>query len=93
MASLTQGLAAEISDNWPAFLYIAVTTGFSIRFLCERRAETRVLKQLGEQLHETMCIRFDRLERLARQTHPTEFPVVESSGSTSEQLAVVARRA
>ncbi len=81
MASFTQEIAAELSDNWPAFLYIAVMTGFSIRFLYERRAETRVLRQLSDQVHETMRARFDRLEYLVRHPQQTASPVAEKPGA------------
>ncbi len=72
MATVFQDISSEISDNWPAFLYIAVMSGFSIRFLCERRAETRMLKKLGEELHSTIHTRFDRLEYLVRRSSGTE---------------------
>jgi len=62
MASVIQDVTTEISDNWPAFLYIAMTVGFSVCFLRERRAETRVLKQIGEGLQDSVRARFDRLE-------------------------------
>ena len=72
MATVFQDIASEVSDNWPAFLYIAVMTGFSIRFLCERRAEARILKKLGEELHATIHTRFDRLEYLVLSSGATE---------------------
>jgi hypothetical protein len=62
MGSVIRDIGTELSDNWPAFLYIAMTVGFSVCFLRERRAETRVLKQIGEGLHESVKARFDRLE-------------------------------
>ena len=62
MASVIQDVTTEISDNWPAFLYIAMTVGFSVCFLRERRAETRILKQIGEGLQDSVRARFDRLE-------------------------------
>jgi hypothetical protein len=63
MDSIGQSVAREVGDNWPAFVYIALTVGFSICFLRERRAEMRLLKLLATGLHE----RIDRLERgLAR---------------------------
>ncbi len=62
MASVIHEIGAELSDNWPAFLYIAMTVGFSVCFLRERRAETRLLKQIGEGLQDSVRARFDRLE-------------------------------
>jgi hypothetical protein len=67
MASVIQDICSELSDNWPAFLYIAMTVGFSVCFLRERRAETRVLKQIGEGLQESVRARFDRLERMIEE--------------------------
>ena len=57
-------LVRELSDNWPAFLYIAVATAFSIRFLYERRAETRLLKEFADSLQASVDARFDRLESM-----------------------------
>jgi hypothetical protein len=60
---------SELTDNWPAFLYIATTTAFSICFLRERRAETRILKELGAGLQESIRRRFDRLEQLVNASN------------------------
>jgi hypothetical protein len=90
MATVFQDIASEVSDNWPAFLYIAVMTGFSVRFLCERRAETRTLKKLGDELHATVHARFDRLEYLVRHSNRAE-SVVE--GRDADQFVAVKRRA
>jgi len=72
MASIIQEVTTELSDNWPAFLYIAMTVGFSVCFLRERRAETRVLKQIGEGLLESVQARFDRLEGMIQQLSDKE---------------------
>jgi hypothetical protein len=56
--SIGQSVVREVGDNWPAFVYIALTIVFSICFLRERRAEIRLLKLLATGLHE----RIDRLE-------------------------------
>jgi hypothetical protein len=65
MRPTMQGFIAEIYDNWPAFVYIGMTIGFSICFLRERRAETEALRQIGAGLHE----RIDRVERLIKRFH------------------------
>jgi hypothetical protein len=71
MESVGQSVAREVGDNWPAFIYIALTIGFSICFLRERRAEIRLLKLLATGLHE----RIDRLERtLARSRNISALP-------------------
>jgi len=62
--SFTQAAISEIADNWPAFVYIMLTTGFSVAFLKERRRETRVLKSTAESLQLTFDKRFSRLESL-----------------------------
>jgi hypothetical protein len=72
MASVIQDVTTEISDNWPAFLYIAMTVGFSVCFLRERRAETRVLKQIGEGLQDSVRARFDRLEGMIQELSDKE---------------------
>ena len=92
MASIIQDIAGEVSDNWPAFLYILVATGFSIRFLSERRAETRVLRQMGEELHQTICIRLDRIEHLV-QYSITEKIIEERPAPTTDQPGLEARHA
>ena len=72
MAPFIQDITSEVSDNWPAFLYILVMTAFSLRFLSERRAEARILKSLGNELHATIHTRFDHLEDLFRNSNRTE---------------------
>ncbi len=89
MVTMFQDIASEVSDNWPAFLYISVMTGFSIRFLCERRAEARILRKLGDALHLTIHTRFDRLEDLIRQSNGAE-PFVEVR--ETDQFVAVSRR-
>jgi hypothetical protein len=91
MASFIQDISAEISDNWPAFLYIAVMAGFSIRFLSERRAETRVLKRLGAELHETIQVRFDRLEEMIRNPSAAESGAESHRRSVDKFVGVVRR--
>ena len=68
MVSITRNVVSEVADNWPAFVYIALTLGFSICFLRERRSEIRILKEMGAGLHEGICNRFDRLERLVEDS-------------------------
>lgn len=66
--SFTQAAISEIADNWPAFVYILVTTGFSLAFLRERRQETRILKSTAESLQLTIDKRFSKLENLLLAT-------------------------
>jgi hypothetical protein len=66
MDSIIQNLASEFADNWPAFLYIFATTVFSICFLRERRAEARIMKDIGTDLQDSIRTRFDRLEGMIR---------------------------
>lgn len=61
---IIQNVKSELADNWPAFLYIFATTLFSICFLRERRAETRLMQEIGADLQRSVRIRFDHLERL-----------------------------
>jgi len=68
MATLIQYAITEIADNWPAFVYILMTIGFSFFFFRERRAEARLLRQMGEGIHENIRSRFDRLEFLVRNS-------------------------
>ena len=62
MDSIIESARIEIADNWPAFVYIALTVCFSIMFLRERRAETEALRQIGAGIHA----RIDRVERMIR---------------------------
>lgn len=62
-----QDIFDEIADNWPAFVYILLTLGFSICFLRERRRETRLLRDMGERMNEGIRVRFDRMERLLQE--------------------------
>lgn len=78
MGSIIQDLVSTVTDNWPAFLYIAMATGFSVCFLRERRAETRILKQMGAGLEECIRARFDRLEYLVQNAN-TRAAVVEGA--------------
>jgi hypothetical protein len=66
--SLIQEAANELADNWPAFVYILLTIVFSFLFLRQRRAEARIVKEIGDQVQEAIRTRFDHLERvLVRQ--------------------------
>ena len=62
MDNLIREMSSEIADNWPAFLFIANSAGFSILFLRERRAETRMLREAAETLQQGLHSRLDRLE-------------------------------
>jgi len=69
---------SEVADNWPAFVYMALTIGFSVCFLRERRAEIRLLKHLGAGLHE----RIGRLEYMVANsrnvsTPPEQYPTLD----------------
>lgn len=66
-----QNIFDEIADNWPAFVYILLTLGFSICFLRERRRETRLLRDMGERMNEGIRVRFDRMERLLQEQAST----------------------
>jgi hypothetical protein len=70
MVSITESVVSEVADNWPAFVYIALTIGFSVCFLRERRAEIRLLKRLGAGLHE----RIDRLEYMVAHSRNVSTP-------------------
>jgi len=48
-------ILAEISDNWPALVYIGMTAIFSFFFFRDRRAEARSVAE-----------RFDRLDAMVR---------------------------
>jgi hypothetical protein len=83
MQSIVQDVMVEVADNWPAFVYIALTIGFSFLFLRERRAETRYLRELGSGLQESIRHRFDQVERLIEQANTKTTPN-ESFGISSE---------
>jgi len=68
VTALLHDITVELSDNWPAFLYIATTVAFSVFFFRQRRAETQLVRRLGEGIQESIRARFDRLEFLVR--HP-----------------------
>jgi hypothetical protein len=70
MESIAESVVNEVADNWPAFVYIALTIGFSVCFLCERRAEIQLLKRLGAGLHE----RIDRLEHMVAHSRNVSTP-------------------
>ena len=56
-----------VADDWPAFVYILIATGFSIRFLQERRAEAQMVRQIGENLRSEITSRLDRIEDSLRR--------------------------
>jgi hypothetical protein len=70
MVSITENVVTEVADNWPAFVYIALTIGFSVFFLRERRAETQLLKRIGACLNE----RIDRLEYMLAHSRNISSP-------------------
>jgi hypothetical protein len=77
MDTFVQDIAAELADNWPAFVYIAMSIMFSFFFFRQRRAETRLVRQIGEGIQENITARLDRLESLIRksaETLPPEGP-------------------
>jgi hypothetical protein len=56
MVAIMQDITAELTDNWPAFVYMALTLGFSVCYFRERRAERAVISA-----------RFDKLESLVKR--------------------------
>ena len=64
MDTFTQDAWKEFADNWPAFLYILCMVGFSIRFLQERRTETKQVCEIGRAMQQAFNARFDRIERI-----------------------------
>jgi hypothetical protein len=70
MVSITESVVNEVADNWPAFVYIGLTIGFSVCFLRERRAEIQLLKRLGTGIHE----RIDRLEHMVAHSQKLPTP-------------------
>lgn len=50
-----ESIVVEISENWPALVYIGMTAVFSVFFFRERRAEARSVSE-----------RFDRLEIMVK---------------------------
>jgi hypothetical protein len=87
MASITQYVVSEVADNWPAFVYIALTLGFSVCFLRERRAEIRILKEMGQGLQEGIRTRFDRLEYMVGQSRNLSALPASQPHSPDEQKA------
>jgi hypothetical protein len=71
MNGFVQDIADELADNWPAFVYIAMSIVFSIFFFRQRRAETRLVRQIGEGIQENIAARLDRLESLIRKSAET----------------------
>jgi hypothetical protein len=63
MSGATESVLREVYENWPAFVYIGLTIGFSICFLRERRSETQALREMGAAMH----YRIDRIERILNQ--------------------------
>jgi hypothetical protein len=62
-----QDFTSELADNWPAFTYMAMIAIFSVVFFRERRAERKLVRQVGEGIQESIQARFDRLEWLVQQ--------------------------
>lgn len=87
MPAAIQYITNEVADNWPAFVYIALGTVFSVCFLRERRAEVKVLKQLCAALEERMGTGFNRIERLMQPsiTGPDLVKGEVSQGDRSEK--------
>ncbi len=61
---IMHAILEEVAVDWPLFLYLALTSCFSICFLRDRRTESRALKQMNEQLEYRLTNRFRRLEYL-----------------------------
>jgi hypothetical protein len=57
MVAIIEDIAAELADNWPAFVYMGLTLGFSVCYFRERRAERAVISA-----------RFDKLESLVKRS-------------------------
>ena len=79
MDAFVQDIAAELADNWPAFVYIAMSIVFSFFFFRQRRAETRLVRQIGEGIQESITARLDRLESLIRSSAETRPPDGQSN--------------
>ena len=92
MDKVIQQISAEIADNWPAFTYILLTVAFSIRFFSDRRAETRILRKLGDELHATIHARFDRLEEMVRHSRSGVAESEEGDELTDRLVAMTRRR-
>jgi hypothetical protein len=71
MASIIHDIANQLSDNWPAFSYIALMVVFSLRFLHERREETRTLERKANELRDCLLDRMYNLERLIQDPRPS----------------------
>ena len=71
MDTFTQDAWKEFADNWPAFLYILCMVGFSIRFLQERRKETKQVCEIGREIQHAFNARFDRIERVMAENQTT----------------------
>jgi hypothetical protein len=63
-STVLQDVTQELADNWPAFMFIATSTVFSICFLRERRAETRLVQKIAKELQQDFDTRFDRIEAI-----------------------------
>src|SRR5271154_7089091 len=92
MESFIREITSELADNWPAFLYIATTTGFSVCFLRERRSETRHLRRLGKDLQETISTRFDSLEHLIQDSGKASLVPEVRTGSGKSLLTAEFKR-
>ena len=63
-----EDIRAEVADNWPAFVYIMMTLVFSFLFFRQRRRETRLVREIGEGIRESICSRLDHLEALVQNS-------------------------
>jgi len=63
----SQDLLNEIRDNWRALVYIVLMIVSSICFHRERRAETRILRDMAKDFQQGIWIRLDRLETLVQE--------------------------
>lgn len=89
MVLIAQELISELSDNWPAFTYIALTVSFSIFFIRERRLETREVRRAGASLQHEIHQRFERLEALVREHRPAS--AIEPPFTRSEPRSIAFR--
>ena len=87
MAQMMHDAMEELADNWPAFLYIFTMVGFSLRFLHERREETKTLRRIADELQHSYHERCDRLEALIRSEASARFGVVDRANASTPPKA------
>lgn len=73
MAGISQEFITQLADNWPAFVYIALSLGFSICYFLERRGERAAI-----------CARFDQLESLIQRSGVSSPETLSSSRPSSQ---------